>query len=79
MEGLTCADFEGGANAFPSINIPQKAIDEAKKKGMHPDHFYCDSLLDTTGIVTLPGYGFNEKEGEFHFRVTNLIHPTERM
>ena len=46
---------------------------------MHPDHFYCDSLLDATGIVTLPGYGFNEKEGEFHFRVTNLIHPTDRL
>ena len=29
--------------------------------------------------MTVPGSGFVEKENEFHFRITNLVCPTERM
>ena len=76
MKNMTCADFDGGANAFPRVHLSQKAIDAAKAEGKHPDLFYCEKLLEATGIVTLPGYGFNEKEGEFHFRATNMINPT---
>jgi hypothetical protein len=27
--------------AFPQIELPQKAIEHAKSKGMAPDAFYC--------------------------------------
>ena len=29
--------------------------------------------------MTVPGSGFGQKEGEYHFRITNLVTPTEKM
>jgi aspartate/methionine/tyrosine aminotransferase len=29
--------------------------------------------------MTVPGSGFGQKDGEYHFRITNLVTPTERM
>ena len=36
-------------------------------------------LVEETGIMTVPGSGFGQKEGEYHLRITNLVTPTERM
>lgn len=36
-------------------------------------------LVNETGIMTVPGSGFEQKEGEYHFRITNLVCPTEQM
>ena len=30
-------------------------------------------LLERTGIVTVPGSGFQQRPGTFHLRTTNLI------
>ena len=57
---------------FPSITLPQKAIDAANAKGIAPDAFYCLNLLDNTGVCVVPGSGFGQKEGTFHFRTTFL-------
>ena len=40
---------------------------------------YCYEMLEQTGIMTVPGSGFGQKEGEYHFRITNLVAPTEEM
>lgn len=32
----------------------------AKKAGKAPDFFYCMQLLEETGIVTVPGSGFQQ-------------------
>eukprot|EP00349_Pseudokeronopsis_sp_Brazil_P001802 CAMPEP_0202956172 /NCGR_PEP_ID=MMETSP1396-20130829/716_1 /ASSEMBLY_ACC=CAM_ASM_000872 /TAXON_ID= /ORGANISM="Pseudokeronopsis sp., Strain Brazil" /LENGTH=115 /DNA_ID=CAMNT_0049673079 /DNA_START=954 /DNA_END=1301 /DNA_ORIENTATION=- len=42
MEGFSCAYYEGGANAFPRMHLPEKAIQKAKEMNMTPDHFFCD-------------------------------------
>ena len=39
--------------------------------------FYCLALLQRTGIVTVPGSGFKQKEGTFHFRIT-ILPPKEQ-
>lgn len=30
--------------------------------------FFCLKLLEETGICVVPGSGFGQKEGTFHFR-----------
>ena len=62
---------------FPTINLPQKAIEAAKEAGKKPDDFYCLSLLDATGICVVPGSGFGQMENTLHFRTTFLAPGTE--
>jgi alanine transaminase len=57
---------------FPTITLPQKAVDAAKAAGHLPDEFYCIKLLDATGVCVIPGSGFGQKEGTLHFRTTFL-------
>jgi len=72
MEGVTCNAPEGAMYAFPSITLPPKAIAAAEAAGKVPDTFYALNLLEATGIVVVPGSGFGQKEGTWHFRTTFL-------
>jgi alanine transaminase len=62
---------------FPQIHLPKKAIEAAKKADKLPDEFYCLRLLDATGVCVVPGSGFGQKEGTFHFRTTFLAPGTD--
>ncbi|KAK6397801.1 hypothetical protein LTR65_005049 [Meristemomyces frigidus] len=77
MEGVSCQSPQGSMYLFPTITLPQKAIEAAKKADKNPDDFYCLSLLDATGICIVPGSGFGQKEGTLHFRTTFLAPGTE--
>ncbi len=46
---------------------------------MAPDFLYCLKMVEETGIMTVPGSGFGQKKDTYHFRITNLVTPTERM
>merc|ERR1712146_398940 len=72
LEGVSCNSAEGAMYAFPTITIPDKAIEAAEAAGKKPDAFYCIELLKATGIVVVPGSGFGQKEGTYHFRTTFL-------
>eukprot|EP00803_Ostreobium_quekettii_P006212 evm.model.scf_208.1 EVM.evm.TU.scf_208.1 scf_208:26666-34103(+) len=72
MEGFSCNFVEGAMYAFPKVEIPAKAVEKAKSLGKSPDVFYCLRLLEETGISTVPGSGFGQKEGTFHLRTTIL-------
>ncbi len=63
--------------AFPSIKFSNRAIHAAEKEGKSPDLFYCLEVLKQTGIVIVPGSGFRQKPGTYHFRITTLILPEE--
>lgn len=69
---IVCNFTEGAMYSFPQIRLPPKAIDAANKARKHPDVFYCLKLLEATGISTVPGSGFGQKEGVFHLRTTIL-------
>ncbi|KAI4899874.1 hypothetical protein NFI96_012075 [Prochilodus magdalenae] len=43
--------------------------------GMQPDMLYCLRLLEETGICVVPGSGFGQREGTYHFRMTILPSP----
>ncbi|XP_047127231.1 alanine aminotransferase 2 [Hydra vulgaris] len=72
IEGVTCNEVQGAMYAFPQIHLPQKAIDHAKSLDQAADFFYCMQFLEQTGICVVPGSGFRQKEGTYHFRLTIL-------
>ncbi|KAK9934557.1 hypothetical protein M0R45_021696 [Rubus argutus] len=69
---VVCNFTEGAMYSFPQIRLPPRAIQAAKSAGKVPDVFYCLKLLEATGISTVPGSGFGQKEGVFHLRTTIL-------
>lgn len=77
MEGVSCQTPAGSMYLFPTITLSPKAIEAAKAEGRVADEFYCLKLLDATGICLVPGSGFGQKEGTFHFRTTFLAPGTE--
>ncbi|KAF8656755.1 hypothetical protein AX16_002434 [Volvariella volvacea WC 439] len=72
LDGVFCVDSPGALYLFPKITIPEKAREAAKKLGKAPDALYALELLDETGICVVPGSGFGQKEGEWHYRLTCL-------
>ncbi|GAB1610374.1 alanine aminotransferase 1-like [Argonauta hians] len=72
IEGMTCNTLQGAMYAFPQIYLPPRAIETAKAQGKSPDFLYCSELLEETGICVVPGSGFGQQEGTFHFRSTIL-------
>lgn len=72
IPGISCNLIQGAMYAFPQIYLPERAIEEAKKVGIQPDMFYCEQLLKKTGICFVPGSGFGQYPGTFHFRTTIL-------
>lgn len=47
--------------------------------GKAPDFLYCKALLEATGIVTVPGSGFQQAPGTFHFRCAFKSYPARRI
>jgi len=61
---------------FPRVEFSDKAIAAAAEKGLPADAMYCLAMVNETGIMTVPGSGFGQKAGSYHFRMTNLVCPT---
>lgn len=78
IEGIKCNTVQGAMYSFPQIFLPPKAIEAAKAKSQTPDSFYCFSLLEETGLCVVPGSGFGQKEGTYHFRMT-ILPPLEEI
>ncbi|KAF3792242.1 putative alanine aminotransferase [Nymphaea thermarum] len=72
LEGVTCNKAEGAMYLFPRILLPQKAMEAADAAKTAPDAFYARRLLEATGIVVVPGSGFGQVPGTWHFRCTIL-------
>ena len=53
------------------MHLPEKAIAKAKEAGQAPDVFYAFQLLENTGICIIPGSGFGQRPGTYHFRYVN--------
>ncbi|XP_011304772.1 alanine aminotransferase 1 [Fopius arisanus] len=72
IPGYHCNPSMGAMYVFPRIDLPKKVIEAAKAEGKAPDAFYAFKLLETTGICVIPGSGFGQKPGTYHFRTTIL-------
>jgi len=75
VPGMRCNVVQGAMYAFPSLEIPQKACEAAAAAGQAPDVFYAFQLLESTGICVVPGSGFGQRPGTYHFRTTILPQP----
>lgn len=76
LEGVSCQPVAGALYAFPSITLSKKAHEAAKAAGKAPDTFYALAMLDATGICVVPGTGFKQVPGTYHYRTTIL--PSEK-
>jgi len=72
LPGVSCVDSPGALYLYPQIKLSAKAQDAAKEAGKAPDAFYALALLDQTGICVVPGSGFGQEEGSWHYRLTCL-------
>jgi alanine transaminase len=68
------------------MQLPPRAVEAAAQAGQFPDVFYAFQLLEatgprlhlarptcpTSGICVIPGSGFGQAPGTFHFRTTIL-------
>jgi alanine transaminase len=88
LPGMSCQPAEGAMYLFPKIDIPPKAVEEAKRREKAADVMYTLDLLgewnqttssgprclhpDATGICAVAGSGFGQEEGTYHLRVTAL-------
>ncbi len=55
------------------MTLPPKAVEAAKEAGQAPDVFYAFHLLEATGICVVPGSGFGQLPGTFHFRSVSVV------
>ncbi|XP_063183761.1 alanine aminotransferase 1-like [Chroicocephalus ridibundus] len=71
--GIRCRPVQGGARAFPRIQLPPRAQRQARMLGLEPDVFFCQKLLEATGIVLAPGSEFGQPEGTHHVGLSLLL------
>jgi alanine transaminase len=73
MQGVECQAPEGAMYLFPQlVDIPEKAVQAAKNVGKQVDEYYCMRMLEAVGVCVIPGSGFGQKEGTWHYRTTFL-------
>ena len=72
LDGVSCCAPTGAMYAFPTITVPPKAIEQAKKEQVAPDFLYCRELLRNAGLCSVPGSGFGQRDGTFHFRYVSV-------
>ncbi|KAJ1351602.1 hypothetical protein KIN20_007685 [Parelaphostrongylus tenuis] len=72
IEGIKCNEVQGAMYAFPQLELPPRAVETARSLNQEPDFFYAMKLLESTGVCIVPGSGFGQREGTYHFRTTIL-------
>ncbi|KAJ9054958.1 alanine transaminase [Entomophthora muscae] len=78
MEGITCNRAQGAMYLFPKVQFPSKFLEECKEAGKNPDDVYSMEMLNATGVCVIPGSGFQQVEGTYHFRST-FLPPEDRI
>jgi len=63
MDGVQCFGKVGAMYLFPRLNLLPKQKN---------DFDYCMALLESTGLTTVNGGGFGQKEGTHHLRIAFL-------
>jgi len=80
IEGMSLDIPQGAMYAFVRFELPAEhgvdtglmSAEERMKYEQGRDETYCMKLLEETGICVVPGSGFGQQPGTFHFRTTFL-------
>ena len=68
VAGIECKQAAGAMYAFPRITLPPGVTDSE----------YCLALVEETGICVVPGCGFGQAPGTWHFRTT-ILPPIDKL
>ena len=80
IEGMSLVRPQGAMYGFvrfelpadPGVDVTQLSPEERRRHEAGRDSAYCLALLEETGICVVPGSGFGQQPGTFHFRTTFL-------
>lgn len=80
IEGMQMDIPQGAMYAFvrfelppePGVDVASMSPEQRRKYEQERDEKYCLALLEETGICVVPGSGFGQQPGTFHFRTTFL-------
>ncbi|KEG06131.1 alanine aminotransferase [Trypanosoma grayi] len=78
IRGFACQPVEGAMYAFPTIQLPEKyaqhnaELNAREGRKLAPDARWALELLESSGIVVVPGSGFGQQPNTLHFRTTIL-------
>lgn len=72
LPGISCNGAQGAMYLFPQVQLPPRFVELAQAAGVAADEFYALRLLEATGLVVVPGSGFGQRDGTWHFRTTFL-------
>lgn len=72
LTGVTSVPIVGSMYLYPKVKLPKAISQVAEMNNKTPDMFYCLAMLGETGVVTVPGSEYDQKEGTFHFRISLL-------
>ena len=86
IEGMSLTQPQGAMYGFVRFELPaDRSVDvESLSPAVRMEHDgkrdteYCLALLEETGICVVPGSGFGQRPGTFHFRTT-FLPPKEEM
>ena len=74
IDGITCPRPRGAMYLFPKLDLPTNR----DYQGKQADFRLCEHLVKDAGIVTVPGSGFGQLPGTYHFRMT-FLPPEEKI
>ncbi|KAG5484887.1 hypothetical protein LSCM4_07660 [Leishmania orientalis] len=78
VRGLSCQPVEGAMYAFPRITLPagygvrNEELNAKEGRQLAVDTRWALELLESSGVVVVPGSGFGQEPGTLHFRTTIL-------
>jgi aspartate/methionine/tyrosine aminotransferase len=80
IEGMSLTMPQGAMYGFvrfelppePDVDVAAMTQEERRDYEAKRDSDYCLALLEETGICVVPGSGFGQRPGTFHFRTTFL-------
>ena len=80
IKGMSVDIPQGAMYAFVRFDLPPESgvnlaamsAEDRENYEARRDSAYCLALLEETGICVVPGSGFGQKAGTFHFRTTFL-------
>lgn len=70
MEGMSCHTVHAGRFVYPKLIIKGHVMKKAISFATAADQIYCLELAERTGVGLMPGSGFGQRPGYFHFRLS---------